>query len=89
MGLLKVETQNRSENLTVDFDSLTASRNGAQPENLAGFPGMIIFCDRMTGADGEEFLVHWGFTEDENDSAGDDAGNLPWDEEHIVRVTNN
>lgn len=81
---IELSTQDLSRVSKVDFESLV-STDSAQPVNLAGYS--FAFREKMVSPTGEKYQVTFGFSDDEVNHAGDDASRLPFDADHIARIT--
>lgn len=83
MSLISIHDQNLRpcDYNMVDFDTLEGSSNGAYPVNFAG--EFYAWRDKYTAPDGSQYEITFGFSEAEGDT--DDASNLPWDADHVVR----
>ena len=70
--------------MTYNNFALTPSTSGAQPTNLADHAAAYL--DIMTDDFGRKYRVWFGFSVAEAEMAGDEASNLPFDPDHVVRI---
>ena len=80
-NLIELSSQDLSIHETIDFDTLTWSRDGAQPTNQVGCE--IAYVDIMTGPNGKRYRVTFGFTVAEEEAADSVSNFLPWDVAHV------
>lgn len=45
-----------------------------------------MWCAYGTDDAGNKVAVYWEFSDEETESAGEDAGSLPWDDEHVIKA---